>query len=98
MSQSQEHFIQVIQDAIKYDVLIRPSENPITGLVVDSKALIHIGTILELIKQKRFDDLQSYINDEYATTPKMGYSYSLRDKISSEIHHNINYINEIERN
>jgi hypothetical protein len=98
MPQSREGFIQEIIDAIEYHALIKPTEHPITRVGVDSKTLIHIGTILELIKQNRFEDLQSYLTDEYALTPKMGYAYSLRDKISSEIHHNINYIDEIEQN
>ena len=56
----------------------------------------HLRNILELIKQNKFDDLKSYINNDYAYTANKNYTYSLRDKISSEIRHHINYIMEIE--
>lgn len=56
----------------------------------------HLRNILELIKQNRFEDLQSYINNDYRYTPNKNYAYSLRDKISAEIRHHINYIMEIE--
>lgn len=56
----------------------------------------HLRNILELIKQNKFDDLKSYINNDYAYTANKNYAYRLRDKISAEIQHHINYIMEIE--
>lgn len=64
----------------------------------DGITLTYIRDIFELIKQNRFDDLQSYINDDCAYTPNKNYSYSLRDKISNEIKRNIKFIEDYENN
>ena len=63
---------------------------------IDVQTLTHIRDIFELIKQNRFDDLKSYVNNEYAVTPNKNYMYSLRDKISAEIEHYVKFIEEIE--
>ena len=63
---------------------------------INEDTLINIRDIFELIKQNRFDDLKSYVNNEYAITPNKNYTYSLRDKISDEIAHHVRFIEEIE--
>ena len=90
-----EEFLKTLQDAICFEYLITTSST-IAGISVDVDKVIDLGIILELIKQNRFEDLQSYINNDFAHTPNKNYTYSLRDKISSEIIHHINYIEEIE--
>lgn len=94
MSKSEE-FLKTLQDSISFEYLTTNGEG-IDEIIVDTDKVIHLGNIIELIKQNRFEDLKSYINDDYANTPNKNYTYSLRDKISSEIRHHINYITEIE--
>lgn len=64
--------------------------------ISDGNTLTYVRDIFELIKANKFDDLQSYINDDVAVTPNKNYTYRLRDKISLEISNQLEFIKEIE--
>jgi hypothetical protein len=97
MKNTSVEFLTKLQEHIGYEFYQKPNTF-IRPTQIESDVATHLGNILELIKTNRLADLQSYINDDWATTPNKNYTYKLRDKISSEIRHNINYIKNIENN
>ena len=95
MSKSTE-FLTELQNRIQFNYLINPVNTVILSVMVDSETILHIGIILELLKNREYDKLNEYMNDEFTLSPNKNYSYSLRDKIKSQIQHEIMFIKDIE--